>query len=101
MPAKPSCRPSRLGRAMAALRDDLELALDRAAFARQIGIEPDDWQRDLLRSSADRVLLNCCRQSGKSAVSAILALHRSLYHPGSLVLCLDRKSTRLNSSHAN
>jgi hypothetical protein len=73
---------------MAALRDDLALALDRAAFARQIGIEPDDWQRDLLRSSAERVLLNCCRQSGKSTVSAILALHRSLYHPGSLVLCL-------------
>jgi hypothetical protein len=73
---------------MAALRDDLELALDRAAFAQQIGIEPDDWQRDLLRSSADRVLLNCCRHSGKSTVSAILALHRSLYHPGSLVLCL-------------
>jgi len=73
---------------MTALRDDLELALDRAAFARHIGIEPDDWQRDLLQSSADRVLLNCCRQSGKSTVSAILALHRSLYHPGSLVLCL-------------
>jgi hypothetical protein len=33
-------------------------------------------------------LLNCCRQSGKSTVSAIVALHRALYHPGSLVLCL-------------
>jgi hypothetical protein len=34
------------------------------------------------------VLLNCCRQSGKSTMSALIALHRALYHPASLVLCL-------------
>lgn len=73
---------------MVALRDDLRLALDRVAFARAVGIEPDRWQEDLLRSSADRVLLNCSRQSGKSAMSALLALHRALYHPESLILCL-------------
>ncbi len=67
---------------------DLALALDRAAFAEKLGMIPDRWQRDLLRSESDRVLLNCCRQSGKSTTAAVLALHRALYHPGSLILCL-------------
>jgi hypothetical protein len=62
--------------------------LDRVAFARSVGIEPDPWQHDLLRSSSDRVLLNCCRQSGKSTMTGLIALHRALYHPGSLILCL-------------
>jgi hypothetical protein len=73
---------------MEALRDDLRFALDRVAFAEKLGIVPDGWQEDFLRSSADRVLLNCSRQSGKSTMSAMIALHRALYHPGSLVLCL-------------
>jgi hypothetical protein len=70
------------------LRDDLRLALDRVAFASELGIEPDPWQADLLRSTSDRVLLNCSRQSGKSTMSGVIALHRALYHPGSLILCL-------------
>jgi hypothetical protein len=70
------------------LGDDLRLALDPIAFAEKLGIVPDGWQEDFLRSSADRVLLNCSRQSGKSTMSAVIALHRALYHPGSLVLCL-------------
>src|ERR671917_200158 len=73
---------------MVALAEDLRLALDRAAFARALGLEPDPWQEDLLRSTADRVLLNCCRQSGKSTMTGQIALHRALYHPGSLILCL-------------
>jgi terminase large subunit-like protein len=73
---------------MVELRSDLELALDRAAFARELGLEPDPWQEQLLRSSSDRVLLNCCRQSGKSTMTGLIALHRALYHPGSLILCL-------------
>jgi Terminase large subunit, T4likevirus-type, N-terminal len=73
---------------MVALRDDLRLALDRAAFAEKLGIVPDGWQEDFLRTSSDRVLLNCSRQSGKSTMSAVIALHRALYHPSSLVLCL-------------
>ncbi len=53
-----------------------------------MGLEPDPWQEDLLRSTSDRVLLNCCRQSGKSTMTGVIALHRALYHPGSLILCL-------------
>jgi hypothetical protein len=73
---------------MVALRDDLRLALNRVSFAEKLGIVPDEWQENFLQSSADRVLLNCSRQSGKSTMSAVIALHRALYHPGSLVLCL-------------
>ena len=71
-----------------ALEGDFRLALDRAAFAEELGMTPDPWQRDLLRSTYDRILLNCSRQSGKSTTSAIIALHRALYYPDSLILCL-------------
>jgi hypothetical protein len=70
------------------LSHDLELALDRVAFAEALGLDPDPWQQDLLRSSSDRVILNCSRQSGKSTMTAVITLHRALYHPGSLILCL-------------
>ncbi len=70
------------------MAQDLRLALDRTAFARRLGVDPDPWQRELLQSSAKRMLLNCSRQSGKSTISAIIALHRAVYYPGSLVLCL-------------
>ncbi len=73
---------------MVSLAQDLKLALDRAAFAKRLGLEPDPWQEDLLCSTSDRVLLNCCRQSGKSTMSGLIALHRALYYPGSLILCL-------------
>src|SRR5215208_11587 len=73
---------------MVSLAEDLKLALDRVSFGRALGLEPDPWQRDLLKSSSNRVLLNCCRQSGKSTMSGVIALHRALYHPGSLILCL-------------
>ncbi len=73
---------------MEGLREDLRLALDRSSFARGLGLEPDPWQERLLRSSSDRVLLNCCRQSGKSTMTGLIALHRALYHPDSLILCL-------------
>jgi hypothetical protein len=66
----------------------LAIAEDRLEFAHSLGIVPDSWQRDLLRSDSDRVILNCARQSGKSSMAAVIALHRALYHPGSLILCL-------------
>lgn len=81
------------------LATDLLQALDPAHFAADaLGIRPDAWQRDVLRSASNRLLLNCSRQSGKSTIAAILALHRALYQPGSLVLCVSpslRQSTEL------
>lgn len=54
----------------------------------QAGIEPDPWQRALLTSDWERALLNCARQSGKTTVSAALALEEALQGPDRLVLIL-------------
>src|SRR5262249_36446976 len=63
-------------------------ALDAVSFAEdRLGFIPDPWQRRLLRSTSRWVLLNCCRQSGKSTTTAIVALHQAFYDPG-LVLCV-------------
>ena len=64
------------------------IAANRAGFAREVGIDPDRWQEHLLQSEAPRVLLNCARQSGKSTMAGILALHKALTNPGSLILIL-------------
>jgi hypothetical protein len=52
------------------------------------GLTPDAWQARLLRSNAPRILLNCCRQSGKSTATASLALHTALYAAPALILAL-------------
>jgi hypothetical protein len=56
-------------------------------FTRSVGA-PDPWQGAVLQSPSQRTLLNCSRQSGKSACVAVLALHRALVSPGALVLLL-------------
>jgi hypothetical protein len=56
--------------------------------ARCAGISPDDWQRQVLASDAGRVILLCSRQAGKSQTAAILATHRAVSTPDSLVLLL-------------
>ena len=62
---------------------------DRAEFAAAVGLpDLDLWQLRLLRSEAPRVLLNCSRQSGKSTMAGVVALHRALLVPDSLVLIL-------------
>lgn len=66
----------------------VRVPVDPLGFAAAVGFEPDDWQRDLLESVADRVLLNCSRQSGKSTTAAVIAAHQALSRPGSLVLIL-------------
>lgn len=65
---------------------DLALALDPLIFARRAGITPDCWQADVLRSHHRRILMNCSRQSGKSTVTALIALHEAIFRTGSLVL---------------
>lgn len=68
------------------LAKDLALALDRVAFMRSLGYEPDEWQERLLHSDNKRVLLNCSRQAGKSTVTAVTALHNATFNAGSLTL---------------
>ena len=64
-------------------------AVDPVAFAQgRLGFRPDPWQAEVLRSPGRQMLLNCCRQSGKSTTTSILALHRAVHEPGSLVLLI-------------
>jgi hypothetical protein len=70
------------------LATDLAVALDAARLAVAMGIDLDPWQADILRSDARRVLINCARQSGKSTIVAIKAVHRALYSPSSLIVLI-------------
>ena len=70
------------------IASDLACALDPVQLARQTGLEPDPWQEIVLRSRSLRLLLNCCRQSGKSTITARVALHTALYEAPALVLLL-------------
>jgi len=78
---------------------DLAQALDPVIFAREaLSFTPDPWQEQALRWSGRRLLLNCSRQSGKSTIAAILALHRAIFYPSSLVLLVSpslRQSSEL------
>jgi hypothetical protein len=71
---------------------DLARALDPVLFAEDCGITPDPWQAELLRSAVAtvvallRALLLCSRQSGKTTVTAILALWVALYEAPALVI---------------
>ena len=65
--------------------------MDAVALWRQaMGTDPDPWQAAVLRSDDPRIVLNCCRQAGKSSVVAIKSLHVGLYEPKSLILLLSR-----------
>ena len=72
----------------ASLAHDLLAALDPCILAERTGFRPDPWQAAALRSGARQQILLCSRQSGKSTVSALLALHCAIYQAPSLVLLL-------------
>src|SRR5262245_63673331 len=57
---------------------------------RKLGLEPDPWQVQVLESDHPRLLLNCCRQAGKSTVVALLGLAEAIFVPGTKVLLLSR-----------
>lgn len=72
------------------LASDLAMSLDPVLLMRAVGLEPDPWQKDFVRSVSPRVLLNCCRQSGKSTSTASLALHTAIFESESLILLLSQ-----------
>jgi hypothetical protein len=61
-------------------------ALDPVGLAERVGLRPDAWQAEILRTSAPRILITAGRQIGKSTVSSIMAVHTALYRPKSLTL---------------
>ena len=73
---------------MTSLAREMAYAMDPVAFAiDRLGIVPDPWQADLLRSNR-HTLVNCSRQSGKTTITAIKATHQAVYEPRSLILCI-------------
>ncbi len=68
------------------LQRALALLLDPAHILRAQDLTPDPWQRELLLSRQQYLLLNCARQTGKSTTVAAVALYQLLTEPGSLVL---------------
>ena len=67
---------------------------DPVAFAlHYLKFTPDPWQAQFLRSKAQRIALNCSRQSGKSTTTAILALWEAINKPKSTIV-LDSPSLR-------
>jgi hypothetical protein len=57
---------------------------------RNLGLEPDPWQVEVLDSPQPRLLLNCCRQAGKSTVVALLALAEAIWQHGTKVIIVSR-----------
>jgi hypothetical protein len=57
---------------------------------RHLGLEPDPWQVEVLEAGHPRLLLNCCRQAGKSTVVALLGLVEALFVPATKVLLVSR-----------
>jgi phage terminase large subunit-like protein len=55
-----------------------------------LGLEPDHWQLQVLEEPRPRLLLNCCRQAGKSTVVAALALAEAMMVNYSLILIVSR-----------
>jgi len=65
---------------------DLVFALDPTEFSKALGLAPDTWQRAILTSRSKRIIMNCCRQSGKSSIAVIAALHLALYTSEQIIL---------------
>lgn len=85
---------------VAKLAKGIRWALDPLGFAKDVsGFESlDTWQKQVLLSDSKRIVLNCSRQTGKSASASLLALHLAVYEPGSLALLLSpslRQSSEL------
>ncbi len=68
------------------LAHDLARTFDPTLLAEDIGLDLDAWQRAFLHSPSKRSILCCSRQSGKSTVTAVRALHTALYNSGALVV---------------
>jgi hypothetical protein len=69
------------------LQRDLARACDPVLLAQDVGLDPDPVQIEILRSTSRRIIINACRQFGKSSVSACAAIWSCLYEsPARVVL---------------
>ena len=76
-------------RKMLTLRKSIRWAFSPSLFAKEaLEFEADDWQKEALEYPGERLILLCSRQTGKTTITAVKALHRVLFTPGCLVLVL-------------
>ena len=74
---------------MSVLVHDIEIAADAVVFCKDVlKIKPDRWQREALNSKSHYIIMNCSRQSGKTLIGAVKALHTALFIPDSLTLII-------------
>jgi hypothetical protein len=67
--------------------------VDRSSFVtimRKLDLEPDAWQTEVLLSEHQQLLLNCCRQAGKSTVVALLCLLEAMFKSMRTVILVSR-----------
>ena len=63
------------------------LRADPDAFFSAAGLgDPAGWQSRVLRSSARKQILLCCRQAGKSTVTGAVAMHEAIFSPPAVVI---------------
>jgi hypothetical protein len=60
--------------------------LSTVLLALDIGLVLDPWQATLMRERYFRLLMCCSRQSGKTTITALLALWTAIYEPPALIL---------------
>src|SRR5207245_9571019 len=61
-----------------------------AEIMTNLWLEPDPWQLEVLDGTYQRLLLNCCRQAGKSTTVAMLAVVEAVFQPFTKVLLVSR-----------
>jgi len=80
------------------LLERLAANLDPGAYLQTLGFTPYEWQEKALEPGIKRLILNCCRQAGKSTVIAAKAIHRAKFWSNSLILLVspsERQSKEL------
>ena len=79
---------NRLGPAESKLLLDALCKVDAVAWARaRLGVVPDDWQKQLMRSTGDLAAL-CGRRVGKSQSAGWVAAHHVVEGEGRTALCI-------------
>jgi len=70
------------------ITNDFLYAFDRVSWVGSLGISLDPWQKTVVKSNSRRHILLCSRQSGKSSMAALIALHTALYKDAALILII-------------
>lgn len=69
---------------------------DAAFFAQLLDFQPASYQLAMIQATLQFVLVNCCRQAGKTTAGALLALHRALMAPNQVVLLFGAAGRQAN-----